>query len=96
MPTLSETGQILVTQAAARQYGEARGLQTEEARRELTTLLTGAKPTATPPRNGLEGWRIRSRSLGVDVGAHVSREGVIASVVHVQVRTMRARNRRDR
>lgn len=84
--TLGETGQILVTQAAARQYADARGLGVEAARRELTTLLTGARPTATPPADGLEGWRIRSRALRVDVGAHVSREGALAVVVHVRAR----------
>lgn len=82
---LSETGQILVSQAAARQYAEARGLQIEEARRELTALLAGAK-RGSDSDTGAERWRARSRTLGVDVSAMVSREGGLAVVTYVHVR----------
>lgn len=81
---LGQTGQILVTQAAADEYASVRKLGYEEARRELTVLLIGAlqKPATT----GLEHWRARSRRLDVDVDAHVSREGPLAVVTHVHVR----------
>lgn len=84
---LGQSGQILVTQAAADAYavGSRRSLGYEEARRELTELLIGAarKPADA---SGLEHWRARSRTLGVDVDAHVSREGPLAVVTHVHVR----------
>ena len=92
-PTLGQTGQILVTLAAARQYAAARGLGVEEARRELTILLGGARRTSTPPRDGLEGWRARSRPLGVDVDAQVLREPALATVTHVHARARRPRRR---
>lgn len=92
--TLGETGQIVVSAAAVQQYAAARRLQTEEARREVTVLLTGARKTATQPDSGAEGWRIRSRAMGVDVGAHVAREGALAVVTHVSVRVYRPRSGR--
>lgn len=95
MPTLSETGQILVSQRALDTYAGFCGLQTEEARRELTTLLTGATLSATRPANGTEGWRARSRTLRVDVAAQVSREGGLAVVTHVHVRTYQPRKPRE-
>lgn len=101
--TLSETGQILVTDAAARQYAAARRLgterglpATEEARRELTQLLADARRTRTQPSNGAEGWRRRSRPLGVDVDAQVTRDGTLAVVVHVRARPYLARRHRER
>ena len=92
--TLGDTGQVLVSLAAARQYAAGRGLGIEEARRELTELLVGEKRTSSPPASGLEGWRARSRTLQVDVGAQVSREGALAVVTHAHVRGYRPRRRR--
>ncbi len=83
--TLGTTGQILVSQAAARQYAAALGLQIEQARRELTVLLADARRSATQPHNGTEGWRVRSRALRVDVSAQVAREPGLAVVTTVGV-----------
>ena len=88
---LGSTGQILVTQAALDVYADVRGLRTEEARRELTILLTGARRASTQPATGAEGWRARSRALRVDVDAHVVREGALAVVTHVHVRPLVSR-----
>lgn len=82
---LGQTGQILVTQAATDTYADFRRLGHEAARRELTELLIGATRKPDGP-SGLEHWRARSRTLGVDVDAHVSREGPLAVVTHVHVR----------
>ena len=87
MDTLGATGQMLVTQAAADQYGEAMDMDYEEARRELTGLLISARRT-TQPASGAEGWRVRSRSMGIDVSAQVTRDGLLAVVTHVRVRTL--------
>lgn len=96
-PTLGSTGQVHVSLTAAEQYADARRLGLEAARRELTMLLLGARRQATDPRGSsgtpLEGWRIRSRALRVDVGAHVSREGELAVVTHVHVRHYAPRSR---
>lgn len=75
-----------VTLAAARQYAAARKLREEEARRELTELLLDARPLDEPNCDGTEAWRYRSRPKGLDISAHVSREGRLAVVVHVRVR----------
>lgn len=85
MTTLGETGQILVTQAAADAYADARDLGFEEARRELTGLLLGARRRGDS-RTGAESWRARSAGLGVDVGAMIARDGKLAIVTHVSVR----------
>ncbi len=87
--TLGDTGQILITQAAAREYAEARRVGVEAARREITVLLAAARRTTAPRGDGrcdLEGWRARSRPLGIDISAHVSREPGLAVVTHVGVR----------
>lgn len=87
LDTLGATGQIVVTQAAAEQYAEARGLGMEEGRRELTALLVvSARRSGTQPTSGAEAWRARSRSLRLDVVAHVTRDGPLAVVVRVHVR----------
>lgn len=86
--TLGQTGQIVVSQAAAEQYAEARDLGMEEGRRELTALLVSARRSGNQPASGAEGWRVRSRPLGLDVTALVTREGPLAVVVHVHVRDL--------
>lgn len=92
--TLATTGQIVVSMAAAWEYARARGLEgAEEARRELTALLVESRRTGTQPQSGAEGWRRRSRTHGVDVTAHVTRDGPLAIVVHVGVRDYRPRRR---
>lgn len=56
--TLSDTGQILVTQAATDAWIDARGLpesDVEQARRELTALLMRARRTGET-RTGAEQW----------------------------------------
>ncbi len=79
--------QILVTLAAARQYAAAKRLGEEEARRELTELMLEARQLDEPNRDGTEAWRYRSRTTGLDIHAHISREGRLAVVVHVRVRS---------
>lgn len=83
---LSDTGQIHVTLAAARSYADATGLGIEEARRELLTLLMDARLRDARDRSGLEQYRHRSRTTGLDVMATVSREDGMAVVVRIQVR----------
>lgn len=91
MPTLGETGQILVTQRATDAYLDhhsaysERRLGYEEARRQLTILLAGAT-RGQDTESGAERWRARSRPLDVDVSALVTREPGLAVVVHVHVR----------
>lgn len=84
---LGTTGHIYVTYAAAATYAAALGLRPEEARRELTELLLDA----TRPENAAwetpERWRRRSRNAGVDITARVAREGRLAVVVSVSVRS---------
>lgn len=84
--SLGETGQILVTQRAAREYAAARGgLGDEQARRELTELLIDAKPQPSRNQPPYESWRFRRRSAGVELCASVSREGRLAVIVSVTV-----------
>lgn len=82
---LGETGQVHVTQAATDVYADYTQQGFEEARRELVTLLLGARRKGVTD-TGAENWRARSRPLGVDVTAHISREGPLAVVTHVHVR----------
>lgn len=94
--TLAETGQILVTLRAAREYGltahgHASLAADEQSRRELTELLLDAK--RRPDRAPYESWRFRRRSAGVEISALISREGRLAIVVSVEVRR---RNRGQR
>ena len=91
--TLGESGQIVVSDAAARQYAAARRLGIEEARRELTALLMDARQTRSQPVTGAEGWRRRSRTHHVDIDAHVDRQGRLAVVTHVHVRPLQPRGR---
>lgn len=83
--TLGQTGQIYVTDAAAKTYADEYGIGVAEARRELTEhLMQASRPasdTGTP-----ELWRRRSRSAGVDISARVSRERGMAVVVAINVR----------
>jgi len=79
---LGEEGQVYVTLAAARQYGEAEDVREEEARRELTELLLEAKGVEGRP----DQWRYRSQSSQLDVLARVSPESPLLVVTHVSVR----------
>ena len=73
---LKETGSVYVTRAATHQYQEARGIDgPEEARRELTEYLLDAKQSTDGT------WRIRRRSLGVDLIVRVAHEDGLAVVV---------------
>jgi hypothetical protein len=84
---LGETGQVYVTYAAAATYAAELGLRPEEARRELTELLLDATRPESSAWEAPERWRRRSRSSGVDVTARVAREGRLAVVVSVSVRS---------
>ena len=93
--TLADTGSVYVTGRAMIAYARARDLQEEEARRELTRLLMGARRKG-PSQTGAEQWRARTRSLGVDVTAHVVPDEVdsrIQVVTHVAVRPVAGRRR---
>lgn len=94
MSTLGEVGQVYVTLAAAKQFAAAAGIQLEEARRTLTELLLDARRMGESG-SGAEQWRHRSRQSGWDIGAHISREGPLAVVVHVHCRPVQARWRRE-
>lgn len=83
--TLGASAQVYVTLRAAEDYAHAAHLRIEEARRELTERLLGARRT-TDADNGCEVWRARSRTSGMDIGAMVSREGPLAVVIGVHVR----------
>lgn len=87
---LAAEGQIYVTASAAAAYADARGLQPEDARRELTTLLLEARRGTTEPGKP-ELWRFRRQSAGVDISARVSREGPLLVVVSISVRGYHAR-----
>lgn len=80
--TLASTGQIYVTDRAAREYGRALDEPPERARRDLTELLLDA--TQRPSDGEYERWRRRAGH--VEVSALVSREGPIAVVVTVDAR----------
>jgi hypothetical protein len=74
---------LYVTQAAARQYAEARRINDpEQARIQLTALLIDARQHATD----LSTWRMRSKSTGLDIAAKVAIEGRLLMVTHVSVR----------
>jgi hypothetical protein len=83
---LSETGNIYVSARAALTYFRFRkGLELEEARRELTELLCDAyrvKGDHDP-----ELWRFRRLSAGVDISARIVRDGgPLAVVTAISVR----------
>jgi len=83
-PTLSETGPIYVTQAAARQFLAVRGYQDHEietARRELTELLLDAKQQPSVAHM----WRARKRSTKLDITAIVKQEGRLLVVTFISV-----------
>lgn len=88
-PHLRDLGQVYVTLAAARAYGQALGLRDEEARRSLTAALVahGRVVEGAVTSGATAGVRARSRALGQDIHARVSREddGLLV-VVAVQVR----------
>ena len=83
---LGDTGQVYVTAAAAMVYADELRMRPEEARRELTELLLDAVPGAGGSGT-IEQWRYRRRSTGLDISARVTREGRLAVVVSVTVRS---------
>lgn len=94
---LADTGQVYVTMAAAESYADHVGLQDEEARRRLTVLMLDARRLAEDNRDGTEAWRYRTRSSGgLDIHAHVTREGRLAIVTHVRMRGVPKRAPRER
>ena len=86
MTFLGETGTVYVTGAAGDAYAAATGMPLGRARRELTALLTAAHRVEGDRDLSPERWRYRSRSTGWDIGAHVTRAGPLAVVVHAHVR----------
>jgi hypothetical protein len=89
-PTLASTGNVYVTLAGLLTYSEAtrrtRGDQLEVCRRELTALLCEARRVRDDNADGTEAWRYRSRPAGLDLHAHVTRDGPLAVVTHLRVR----------
>lgn len=83
---LSETGQVYVTERAAKTYAEALGMKLSEARHELTELLMEAHQVGESIPGELESWRYRSRTEGLDISARVARKPNLAEVVAVNVR----------
>lgn len=84
--TLGDTGQLYITQAAARAFGEYVGLPTESARRRLTVLLLDATRPRSAREAGEERWRARSRRSDLDVQCMVVREEGLVVVTHAWVR----------
>lgn len=85
-PRLAETGQILVTLAAARSAGLTWACGDEEARRRLTVLLCDAH--AVDAQVQPERWRAKRRSSGWDISATISREPPLVVVVSASVRPL--------
>jgi len=93
MTTLSESGQIRITQAAALRWLAAAGSEgVEAARAELLDLLLDAQPIDREVEP--ERWRARSLSTGWDISVSVVREGRVAVVVAINARPYQ--RRRDR
>jgi hypothetical protein len=84
--TLAETGQIYVTHNAAETYRRHERARPEEARRELTEYLCDAVP-AGQTDTGAERWRYRRGSTDLDITAIVIRDGRLAVVASVSVRS---------
>lgn len=89
-PTLASTGCVYVTLGALFPYsgatGRTRGDQLEVCRRELTARLCEARRVRDDNADGTEAWRYRSRPAGVDLHAHITRDGPLAVVTHLRVR----------
>ena len=92
---LRDTGQVQVTRLAAERYAAHDGIGLEQARLDLTELLLDAT-RRDDTSTGLERWRYRSRSDGLDITASVTREGPLAIVVGVSVREYRQTGSRRR
>jgi hypothetical protein len=58
----------------------------ETARRSLTVYLCSARRVRDDNEDGTEAWRYRSRPSGLDLHAHVTRDGPLAVVTHLRVR----------
>lgn len=96
MTTLSETGQIRITRAAAKRWLAAAGSEgLEAARAELLPILMDARPLDDPKAAGKTRWRARSLTHGWDVSAIVVREPEeprVAIVVSISARPYRRRS----
>jgi hypothetical protein len=97
---LADEGTIYVTLSAAESYARATGRdrehEIEEARRRLTEILIDARPVEGSRDRNSEQWRVRSRTLGVDIQARVAYEGALCVVVHVYVRGVKGRAKAER
>jgi hypothetical protein len=80
---------LYVTLAAARTYQEHQRCGDEQARRELTGMLLGARLTADAEPGRPAAYRHRSRATQIDVTARVVREGGLWVVVAASVREYR-------
>lgn len=82
--TLSATGPVYVSHAAAVEYAREEDIALEPARRELTELLLDARQVAGDPTQ----WRMRKRSTDLDITCRVARDGrlVVVTTVHVRDR----------
>lgn len=89
--SLADAGLVYVTLAAAREFGAVERIHDdEEARRELTVLLSDARPNATDPSL----WRAQSRATGLDISARVKREGRLMIVTATHTRSVTRSGRR--
>jgi hypothetical protein len=89
--TLGGSGRLFVSVSAAREYGAAERITSDEdARRELHELLLDARQSTSDASL----WRARKRSTGLDVSARVASEGKLLVVTHVSVRDANVGGRR--
>lgn len=89
--TLGGTGRLYVSVSAAREYGAAERITSDEdARRELHEILLDAKQSTSDQTS----WRVRKRSTGLDITARVASEGPLLVVTHVSVRDANVGGRR--
>lgn len=88
--TLSSTGPVYVSHAAAVEYAREEDIGLEPARRELTELLLDARQVPGDPTQ----WRMRKRSTDLDLTARVARDGRLIVVTSVHVRTRNSGGRR--
>jgi len=88
--TLSASGAVYVSHAAAVEYAREEDLGIEPARRELTELLLDARQVTGDPTQ----WRMRKRSTDLDLTARVARDGRLLVITSVHVRTRNSGGRR--
>lgn len=82
------TESVYVTRTAAKVYASVVDTGLEEARRELTALLSDGTARQKEPETDEAPalYRHRSRSTGLDISARVTHEGPLHTVVAVSVR----------